>query len=100
MTMYSIVPSQIFPSTDIDQDLNERASFLLNQTFSAHSSDTGHISSAGIGSALTTMSSTYQPAIVDESLARPTSNRIGKIINCEIFVPFRERVVSFKTSRD
>jgi len=32
---------QVFPSIDIDQDLNKRTSLLLNQTLNSHSSDTG-----------------------------------------------------------
>ncbi|CAF0795609.1 unnamed protein product [Rotaria sordida] len=73
---------EIFPSTDIDQDLNKRASLLLNQTFSAHSSDVGHVSSTGIGSTpsstltrTTTTTNTFQP-IVHEQPARPIFTRI------------------------
>lgn len=36
---------QVFPSTDIDQDLNKRASLLLNQTFTARPCDIEQISS-------------------------------------------------------
>ncbi|CAF0773726.1 unnamed protein product [Rotaria sp. Silwood1] len=71
---------EIFPSTDIDQDLNKRASLLLNQTFSAHSSDVDRVSSTGVGSTpsstLTkTTASTFQP-IVHEQPARPIFTRI------------------------
>ncbi|CAF3957177.1 unnamed protein product [Rotaria sp. Silwood2] len=73
---------EIFPSTDIDQDLNKRASLLLNQTFSAHSSDVGHVSSTGIGSTpsstltkTTSTTSTFQPVIYEQP-ARPIFTRI------------------------
>ncbi|CAF3000303.1 unnamed protein product [Rotaria socialis] len=71
---------EIFPSTDIDQDLNKRASLLLNQTFSAQSSDIGHVSSTGIGSTpsttltATTATSIFQP-VVYEKPARPMFTR-------------------------
>ncbi|CAF2705533.1 unnamed protein product [Rotaria sp. Silwood2] len=59
---------EIFPSTDIDQDLNKRASLLLNQTFSAHSSDTGHISNTDIDSTRIT--------IMYQQPTRPISTRM------------------------
>ncbi|CAF4052034.1 unnamed protein product [Rotaria sordida] len=46
---------EMLPSIDIDQDLNKRASLLLNQTFSAYSSDTGHISNIDNDSTRTTI---------------------------------------------
>jgi hypothetical protein len=66
---------QVFPSTDIDQDLNKRASLLLNQTFSAHSSDIGQISSTGIGSTMTT--TIPITTVVHEQAARPSFTRIS-----------------------
>ncbi|CAF0854458.1 unnamed protein product [Adineta steineri] len=72
---------EIFPSTDIDQDLNRRASLLLTQTPSEHSSDVGHISSVGVGSTpsqtmTTTTTSTFQSA-VREQPTRPIFTRIN-----------------------
>ncbi|CAF1084270.1 unnamed protein product [Adineta ricciae] len=72
---------EVFPSTDIDHDLSKRASLLLNQTMSAHSSDVGHVSSVGIGSTpsttmtTTTTTSTFQPPIREQP-ARPLFTRI------------------------
>ena len=77
--------TQIFPSTDIDHELNKRASLLLNQTFSAHSSDVGQVSSTGLGStaattttATTTTTSTFQPPVTNERAARPIFTRINE----------------------
>ncbi|UJR33943.1 hypothetical protein I4U23_021361 [Adineta vaga] len=71
---------EVFPSTDIDHDLSKRASLLLHQTVSAHSSDIGHVSSVGIGSTpsttmTTTTTSTFQPTIREQP-ARPLFTRI------------------------
>ncbi|CAF1289115.1 unnamed protein product [Rotaria sp. Silwood1] len=59
---------EVFSSTDIDQDLNKRASLLLNQTLSAHSSDTGHTSNTDIDST--------RIIVMHEQPTRPVNTRI------------------------
>ncbi|CAF3513849.1 unnamed protein product [Rotaria sp. Silwood1] len=59
---------EVFSSTDIDQDLNKRASLLLNQTLSAHSSDTGHTSNTDIDST--------RIIVMHEQPTRPINTRI------------------------
>ncbi|CAF0897234.1 unnamed protein product [Didymodactylos carnosus] len=65
---------EIFPSTDIDQDLNKRASLLLQQTVSAQS-DIGNVSSTGLGSTTSTTVSS-QPTVIFEQAARPLFTRV------------------------
>ena len=68
----------MYPSTDIDDDLNARASLLLNQTFSGHSSDLPQISSNGIGSTITsTLQGTISTMQFNESLPRHNFTRMG-----------------------